>query len=92
MGQDTTVASLRIPTPRPERALTSAQKHALLAMRPDAETTAAEIAEATGMRPNGTALALTGRERRGLAARHDDGEPATWTPTFAGRALSERLA
>ena len=80
-----------VPTPSPDRALTSAQKRALLAMERGADLEAAAIAEATGMKPNGAALALRGLERRGLVARHD-GEPAAWSVTFAGRALAQRLA
>ena len=79
-----------VPPPSPDRALTPAQKQALLAMRRGAEVEAAALAHATGMKPNGAALALRGLERRGLVARQE-GEPAVWTVTFAGHALAERL-
>ena len=79
-----------VPPPSPDRALTPAQKQALLAMRRGAEVEAAALAEATGMKPNGAALALRGLERRGLVSRHE-GEPAVWSVTFAGHALAERL-
>ena len=79
---------MSVPRPRPERALTSAQRDALLAMRSNGETSPAELAEALGMRPNGAALALRGLERRGLAARDEE----SWTITFAGRGLARRLA
>jgi DNA-binding MarR family transcriptional regulator len=80
-----------VPRPSPDRALTPAQKQALLAMRKAAEVEAAEVAKATGMKPNGVALALRGLERRGLVARQE-GEPAAWAVTFAGHALAERLS
>ncbi|HEX8123172.1 MAG TPA: helix-turn-helix domain-containing protein [Solirubrobacteraceae bacterium] len=80
-----------VPTPSPDRGLTTAQKRALLALRREAEADAAAVAEAAGMKPNGAGLALRGLERRGLVARQD-GEPAVWTVTFAGHALVERLA
>lgn len=79
-----------VPPPSPERALTRAQRHALLAMPQSAEADVASVAEATGMRPNGAALALAGLERRGFVARAP-GESPAWTITFAGRALAQRL-
>lgn len=79
-----------VPTPSPDRALTRAQKHALLAMPASAEADVASVAEATGMKPNGVALALRGLERRGFVVRAP-GESPAWTITFAGRALAERL-
>ncbi|HEX2085566.1 MAG TPA: hypothetical protein VHF89_07780 [Solirubrobacteraceae bacterium] len=82
--------SLYVPPPSPERALTRAQRQALLAIHRAAEVGTAAVAEAAGMRPNGAGLALRGLQRRGLVARHD-GDPATWAVTFAGRALAERL-
>ncbi|HEX8207845.1 MAG TPA: helix-turn-helix domain-containing protein [Solirubrobacteraceae bacterium] len=80
-----------VPPPSPDRALTPAQKQALLAMRRGAEVEAAALARVTGMKPNGAALALRGLERRGLVARQE-GDPAAWTVTFAGHALAERLS
>jgi DNA-binding MarR family transcriptional regulator len=77
-------------TPSPDRALTPAQKHALLAMPPSADADIASVAEATGMRPNGVALALRGLERRGFVARQPGDSPA-WRITFTGRALMQRL-
>ena len=77
--------------PSPERALTTAQRRALLAMSNGSEADAASIADATGMKPNGVGLALRALERRGLVARQDDGTPV-WTVTFAGHALVQRLA
>lgn len=85
------MSSVFVSRPSPDRALTAAQKRALLAMPRGAEVDAAVLAEATGMKPNGAALALRGLERRGLVARQE-GEPAAWSVTFAGRALVERLA
>lgn len=79
-----------VPTPPPDRALTPAQREALLAMRGGSDVDAAAVAEATGMKSNGASLALRGLERRGLVARHE-GEPTAWTVTFAGRALAQRL-
>ena len=80
-----------VPSPHPDRALTPAQKRALLAMREGAEVEAAALAAATGMKPNGASLALRGLERRGLVARQE-GDPVAWSVTFAGHALAERLA
>jgi DNA-binding MarR family transcriptional regulator len=80
-----------VPPPSPERALTPAQKEALLALKRGAEVEAAKLAEAAGLKPNGAALALRGLERRGLVAR-DEGDPTTWKVTFTGHALAERLA
>lgn len=77
-------------TPSPERALTAAQRRALLAMSDGSEAGTTSIAESTGMKPNGVGLALRALERRGLVARQDDGSPV-WTVTFAGRALVQRL-
>ena len=77
-------------TPSPERALTTAQRRALLAMLGGAEADTATIADAAGMKPNGVGLALRGLERRGLVAREGDGSPV-WSVTFAGRALAQRL-
>ena len=85
------MTSVSVPTPRPERALTDAQKRVLLAMRPAQETPAAELCEATGMKSNGIALALKGLERRGLVSRAAD-DDAAWALTFAGRGLAKRLA
>ncbi len=85
------MSSVFVPTPSPDRALTAAQKSALLSMREGVDADAAAVAEATGMRPNGAALALRGLERRGFVARQE-GEPVAWTVTFAGRALVQRLA
>jgi DNA-binding MarR family transcriptional regulator len=80
-----------VPTPSPDRALTPAQRQALLALRgTESDVDASTLAEATGMKPNGAALALRALERRGLVARHD-GEPAAWSVTFAGRALAQRI-
>lgn len=79
-----------VPPPSPDRALTPAQKRALLVMRRGAEVEARKLAEETGMKPNGAALALRGLERRGLVARHD-GDPPAWSVTFTGHALAERL-
>ena len=73
--------------PDPARALTAAQRRALLAMCPESETAIPELAEALGMRPNGTALALQGLERRGFVV----GEDGIWSMTFTGRALARRL-
>ena len=84
------MSSVFVPPPSPDRALTPAQRRALLAVRRASEAEAAALAEATGMRPNGVALALRALERRGLVTRHA-GEPPAWTVTFAGHALAERL-
>ena len=84
------MSSVFAPSPRPDRALTRAQKKALLAMRRGVEIDARAIADATGMRPNGAALALRGLERRRLVVRQE-GEPAAWSVTFAGHALAQRL-
>jgi DNA-binding MarR family transcriptional regulator len=86
------LSSISVPTPRPERALTPAQQRALLAMGADQETPAAEIAAATGMKPNGVALALKGLERRGLVKRAAGDDDRLWAVTFAGRGLAGRLA
>ena len=83
------MSSVSVPTPRPQRALTHAQQRALLGMHADRETLAAEIGEATGMKPNGVALVLKGLERRGLVRRVDED---AWALTFAGRGLAKRLA
>ncbi|HEX8086027.1 MAG TPA: hypothetical protein VF529_17170 [Solirubrobacteraceae bacterium] len=80
-----------VPTPSPERALTEAQRKALLAMKGAPEVDVTAVAAATGMKPNGAALAMRGLERRGLVARQDE-DPAAWTLTFAGHALAQRLA
>ena len=80
-----------VATPRPERALTAAQRSALLALRHDGETPAAEVARITGMKPNGVALAIQGLERRGFVVRHDT-DPPSWTLSFSGHALAGRLA
>jgi hypothetical protein len=80
-----------VPTPSPERALTAAQRRALLALKQEAELDAASVARAAGLKPNGAALALRGLERRGLAAPHDE-DARVWTVTFAGHALAQRLA
>lgn len=85
------MSELFVSNPRPERALTQAQRRALLALRQGAELDSAAVAEASGLRPNGAALALGGLERRGLAAR-PDGARHAWTITFAGHALAQRLA
>ena len=79
------------PTPSPERALTPAQKQALLALRRGAGVEAAVVAEAAGLKPNGATLALQGLERRGLVARQE-GDPPAWSVTFAGHALADRLS
>lgn len=79
-----------VPTPPPDRALTRAQKQALLAMPPSGEVGVSALAAATGMRPNSVALALAGLERRGFVARALGEDPA-WTVTFSGRALTQRL-
>ena len=79
-----------VPTPPPERALTRAQKQVLLALIAGVQVDAASVAAATGMKPNGAGLALRGLERRGLIARAA-GEPVTWSVTFAGHALAQRL-
>ena len=80
-----------VPTPSPERALTAAQKQALLALRRAGGVDAAVVAERAGLKPNGATLALQALERRGLVARQD-GEPRVWSVTFAGHALAERLS
>jgi hypothetical protein len=80
-----------VPSPSPDRALTAAQKRALLAMPESVEVDASTVAGAAAMKPNGAALALGGLERRGLVVRQA-GEPQAWTITFAGRALAQRLA
>lgn len=77
-------------TPSPERALTSAQKQVLLALTRGTLVDANAVAEATGLKPNGAALALRGLERRGLVAREAE-EPPAWSVTFAGHGLAERL-
>ena len=77
-------------TPSPARGITNAQRRALLAMQGAAEADAATIAELAGMKPNGVGLALRALERRGLVARQRADAP-TWTVTFAGRALAQRL-
>ena len=79
-----------VPSPSPDRALTAAQKRALLAMPGDVEVSAGSVADAAAMKPNGAALALRGLERRGLVARQED-DPSLWSVTFAGRALTKRL-
>jgi DNA-binding MarR family transcriptional regulator len=84
------MSNMFVRAPAPERALTPAQRRALLAMRSGAEADAASIAEAAGMKPNGVGLALRALERRGLVTRQGDGTPL-WTVTFAGRALAQRL-
>ena len=77
-------------TPSPERALTRAQKQVLLALTRGTLVDANAVAEATGMKPNGAALALGGLERRGFVAREAQ-EPPAWSVTFAGHALAQRL-
>ena len=84
------MSAAHVPPPSPERALTEAQKEALLALRDAGGVEAAEVARATGMKPNGAALALRGLERRGFVARQEE-EPPVWTVTFAGHALAQRL-
>ena len=79
-----------VPSPSPDRALTAAQKRALLAMPEGAEVNAGSLAEAAEMKPNGAALALRGLERRGLVARQED-DPSLWTVTFAGRGETIRI-
>ena len=79
-----------VQSPRPDRALTPAQRRALLAMAQTAEIEAAALAEAAGLKPNGAALAVRALERRGLVSR-SDGEPPAWTMTFLGHALASRL-
>ena len=79
-----------VPKPAPERALTAAQKRVLLVLTGDGEVDAASVAAATEMKPNGAALALRGLERRGLVVREAE-DAATWSLTFAGRALVQRL-
>jgi DNA-binding MarR family transcriptional regulator len=83
--------SVSIRIPAPDRALTQAQKHALLALRGGAELELATIVERTDMRPNSAALALRGLERRGFV-RRQQGERETWTLTFGGHGLAQRLA
>lgn len=85
------MSSVSVPSPAPDRALTAAQKRALLALAEVTEASAAQVAEATTMKPNGAALALRGLERRGLVARADEAL-GLWSVTFAGRALLKRLA
>lgn len=85
------MSEVYVPSPSPERALTDAQRRALLAMKRGAPLDPSALADATGMKPNGVALALRGLERRGLVAREGDDPPA-WTVTFAGHALAQRLA
>ena len=85
------MSDVYVPTPSPDRALTAAQRRALLAMQRDAELDASSVARAAGLKPNGAALALQGLERRGLVARQE-GDPAAWTVTFSGHALAQRLA
>jgi sugar-specific transcriptional regulator TrmB len=77
-------------TPRPERGLSATQRRALLALADASELGVAELAEASGLRPNGVALALRALERRGFV-RQQEGEPPLWKVTFVGHGVAQRL-
>jgi DNA-binding MarR family transcriptional regulator len=79
-----------VPTPRPDRGLTSTQRRALLALAEAGELGVGEVAEASGLKANGAALALQALERRGLV-RRQEGEPPLWKITFIGHGLANRL-
>ena len=76
----------------PGRPLSLAQKRALVALAAlcgpmGSEAEAGVVAEATGLKPNVTVLALQGLARRQLAVAHREHPPA-WSPTLSGRKLA----
>jgi sugar-specific transcriptional regulator TrmB len=79
-----------IQSSRPDRGLTDTQRRALLAMADAGELSVPELADASGLRANGAALALGALERRGLV-RQQEGEPPLWKITFVGHGLATRL-
>ena len=84
-------------TPPPQRPLTRAQEHSLIALVAlcaglGEEATAAAVAARSGLRHGATTLALRGLERRRLVAGHNEEDgPQAWAPTLIGRAHARHL-